>query len=284
MAHEEHQYLDLVKKIIGEGCRKVGRNNAVTYSIFGHTSRYSLRNGTLPLLTTKKVFTRGIIEELLWFLSGSTNANELKDKNVHIWDGHTSKEHYKACGLNYEEGDVGPLYGFQWRHCGADYVDMNTDYTGKGFDQIAHVVEQLKKNPHSRRHVVCAWNPTNIPSMVLPPCHCLFQFYVDDEGLSCQLYQRSGDVGLGVPFNITSYAILTHMIANEIDVPAKEFIHVIGDAHIYEEHIDALKEQLGRDPHPFPTLEIDDPGVLTPENFKIKNYKYHPAIKMKMVV
>lgn len=202
MTHEEQQYIDLINTIIEKGTRKVGRNDAVTYNIFGHTSRYSLRDNKLPLITTKKVFTRGIIEELLWFLKGSTNANELKEKNVHIWDGHTSKEHYESCGLEYEDGDIGPLYGFQWRHFGAEYKDMNTDYTGQGVDQIANVVEQLKSNPNSRRHVVCAWNPADIPSMVLPPCHCLFQFYIDDDGLSCQLYQRSGDVGLGVPFPI----------------------------------------------------------------------------------
>lgn len=645
---EEQQYLDLVKNIIDNGTRKVGRNGAVTYSIFGHTSRYSLRNGTLPLLTTKKVFTRGIIEELLWFLRGSTNANELKEKNIHIWDGHTSKEHYESCGLDYEEGDLGPCfpkdtkvltdsgykniqdityddklyshtgtyqpiekvmnreyngemvvlnmkyssepvyctpehpfyvreykkvrsgihqgrkqdivcrppvfleakhikkdkhlvgmkvntksimptftyskyvnqhvpreivtkdsfskdeyfmfgyfigdgwiidsekriyfvfnekqeeylserigrvlniqrsekgvgcvkykvrdelyfnilktfgkyahgkivpewvhdspvelvqefldgyfyadgyycsktdrlrattvsndislsiqrlflkigkfcsitkskregtkkvilnnkesilrdcyfmevkmkncirrsnwsfidgeycwfsiqdkkvidyigtvynftvandntytvenksvhncYGFQWRHYGAEYQGMKENYNGKGFDQIANVVEELKNNPHSRRHVVCAWNPTDIPSMVLPPCHCLFQFYVDDEGLSCQLYQRSGDVGLGVPFNITSYSILTHLIAKEVGIPTKEFIHVIGDAHIYEPHIEALKEQITREPFPFPTLEIEDKDSLAVENFKIKNYKCHPTIKMNIVV
>jgi thymidylate synthase len=282
---EEQQYLDLIKNIIENGTKKVGRNNAVTYNIFGHTSRYSLRNNTLPILTTKKVFTRGIIEELIWFLRGSTNANELKEKNVHIWDGHTSKEHYEACGLNdYEEGDVGPLYGFQWRHFGAEYYDMHASYTGQGIDQISNVIEQLKSNPNSRRHVVCAWNPVDIPDMVLPPCHCLFQFYVDDEGLSCQLYQRSGDVGLGVPFNITSYAILTHLIAMEVGIPAKEFIHTIGDAHIYEPHIEALKEQIKREPYPFPKLEIEDSEILEAKHFKILDYKCHPAIKMKMVV
>lgn len=284
--HEEQQYLDLVKTIIERGTRKVCRNNAVTYSIFGHTSRYSLLNKKLPLLTTKKIFTRGIVEELLWFLKGSTNANELKEKNVNIWNGHTSKEHYDAVGLDYEEGDVGPLYGFQFRHSGAKYVDMHTDYTGKGVDQIFNVVQQLKDDPNSRRHVVCAWNPSDLPLMTLAPCHCLFQFYVDEEGLSCQLYQRSGDVGLGVPFNITSYAILTHMVAQEIGVPAKEFIHVIGDAHIYEDHIDALKEQITREPFPFPTLEIIDreDDEMTVSNFVIKDYQCHPGIKMKMVV
>lgn len=288
---EEQQYLDLIDTIIKTGTRKVGRNDAVTYSIFGHTSRYSLRNNTLPLLTTKKVFTRGIIEELLWFLSGSTNANVLKDKNVHIWDGHTTKEHYETCGLDYESGDVGPLYGFQWRHSGVDYKGMNHDYKGQGVDQISNVVEQLKSNQNSRRHVVCSWNTIDIPSMVLPPCHCLFQFYIDDEGLSCQIYQRSGDVGLGVPFNIASYAILTHLIAKLVGVPAKELVCVLGDAHIYESHIDALKEQITREPFPFPTLEItkDIKSVADIErmivtDFKIHNYKHHDAIKMKMVV
>lgn len=284
---EEQQYLDLIKNIIENGTKKVGRNNAVTYNIFGHTSRYSLRNNTLPILTTKKVFTRGIIEELIWFLRGSTNANELKEKNVHIWDGHTSKEHYEACGLNdYEEGQCGPIYGWQWRRFGAEYPS-----TEGGVDQISNVVEQLKNNPNSRRHVVCSWNAKDLPMMVLPVCHAMFQFYIDEEGLSCQMYQRSGDVGLGVPFNITSYSILTHVIAKLIGVPAKEFIHVIGDAHIYEPHIEALKEQIKREPFDFPTLDIikdiksiEDVEKMIASDFKINNYKSHEKIKMKMVV
>lgn len=282
---EEQQYLDLIDNIVKNGTRKVGRNNQVTYSIFGHTSTYSLRDKKLPLLTTKKVFTRGIIEELLWFLSGSTNANVLKEKNVRIWDGHTSKEHYKSCNLDYDEGEVGPSYGFQWRHCGAEYTGKVKEYDDNdGIDQIENVIKQLKKNPNSRRHIVCSWIPADIPKMVLPPCHCLFQFYIDDDGLSCQMYQRSGDVGLGVPFNITSYCILTHMIAIELGISANKFIHVIGDAHIYEEHMDALKEQMTREPYEFPTIEIADKEVLTSKDFHIKNYKCHPAIKMKMVV
>lgn len=276
---EEQQYLSLINQIITTGTKKVGRNDATTYSVFGNTSRYSLRDNKLPLLTTKRVFTRGIIEELLWFLRGSTDANELVAKNVHIWDGHTSSEHQKACGLDtYNEGECGPIYGYQWRHGG------NTD-------QIANVVSQLKSDPNSRRHVVCSWNVGDLPRMVLPPCHVLFQFYIDDNGLSCQMYQRSGDVGLGVPFNITSYAILTHIIARLVGVTANEFIHVIGDAHIYEEHLPQLKEQITREPFEFPTLEIipdiktlDDVEKMTASDFKINNYKHHASIKMKMVV
>jgi thymidylate synthase len=282
--HDEQQYIDLVNTIINTGTKRVGRNNAVTYSIFGHTSRYSLRNNKLPVLTTKKVFTRGIIEELLWFLSGSSDANVLKDKNVHIWDGHTSREHYESCGLEYEDGDVGPSYGHQWRHSGAEFKGMQNNYDNNGIDQISNVVKQLKETPMSRRHVVCSWVPSDIPKMVLPPCHCLFQFYVDEEGLSCQMYQRSGDVGLGVPFNISSYALLTHLIAREVGIKAKEFIHVIGDAHIYEEHIEALKSQITRHPYEFPTIEIDDVDILNAGNFHILNYQCHPSIKMKMVV
>lgn len=279
--HDELQYLNLIDNVIKNGAKKVGRNNAVTYSIFGHMSRYSLRDNTLPVITTKKMFLRGIIEELLWILRGSTNANELKEKNIHIWDGHTSKEHYQSCGLDYEEGDTGPLYGMQWRHSGAEYKGMREDYTSQGVDQIKNVIEQLKNNPNSRRHVVCSWNPSDLPKMVLPPCHCLFQFYVNDNGLSCTLYQRSGDIGLGIPFNITSYSLLTHFIANELGIPANEFIHVIGDAHVYEDHIPALQEQLKRQPKRFPKVRVIS---NTDQPFLIENYESHGAIKMKMVV
>lgn len=289
MSHEEFQYLDLVKRIINDPKDPVvGRGGSTTKSVFGSTSRYTLKDGTLPLLTTKKLFTRGIIEELLWMLRGSTDAKELSKKKVMIWEGHTSKEHHANCGLShYREGDTGPLYGHQWRHFGAEYKGCDHDYTGQGVDQITNVINTLKNDPGSRRHVVCTWNPAQSNEMVLTPCHCLFQFYIDINGLSCQMYQRSADVALGVPFNIASYSLLTHIIASAVGVPAYEFIHVIGDAHIYTPHLDVIKEQLEREPKPFPTVSIKD-GIdvfsLTIDDIKINNYECHPKIKMELVV
>lgn len=277
--HDEQQYLDLIKQVAKSGHKKVvERNNAVTYSVFGHMSRYSLRDGTLPVITTKRIFLRGVIEELLWMLSGDTNSKTLESKGVNIWKGHTSREHLDSCGLtDYEEGYAGPIYGAQWR---------GTDNSTHSVDQISQVIESLREQPGSRRHVVCAWNPGDIPKMALPPCHCLFQFYIDDEGLSCQLYQRSADIGLGVPFNITSYSLLTHIIAKLVGVPAKEFIHVLGDAHIYAEHMDKLVEQSKREPLPFPKVSIlsTDIDQLDASKILVRNYQYHDIIKLDMVV
>lgn len=290
---EELQYIQLVNQILYDGKPfVVGRGGVKTKSVFGHTSRYSLAGGTLPLLTTKKIFTRGIIEELLWMLRGSTDAKELSAKRVHIWDGHTSREHLDNTGLyTLREGDTGPLYGFQFRHSGAEYKGCDADYTGCGVDQIANVIKSLKTDPGSRRHVVCAWNASQSSQMALTPCHCLFQFYIDVNGLSCQLYQRSADVALGVPFNITSYALMTHVIAKVVGVPAYEFIHVLGDAHIYEPHMDLLTEQVTRQPLPFPKVEIkkelrtlEDIEALTVDDFVIEGYRSHPRIKMGLVI
>ena len=292
MSKGEENYLDLVRQALASDEVREGRGGPITRSVFGHQSRYSLGGDTLPLLTTKKVFTRGIIEELLWMIRGSTNADELKKRNVHIWDGHSSREHLDNSGLtNYREGCLGPIYGHQWRHAGAVYRGCDTDYTGEGVDQLEQLIQNLKNNPSSRRHVVSAWSVPNIREMALPPCHCLFQFYVSKRGLSCQLYQRSGDIGLGVPFNITSYSILTHIIAKLIGVPAYEFIHTIGDAHIYTDHEDALKEQITKEPFPFPKLKINadikslsDVEKLSASDFEIVGYKHHPKVAMKMVV
>lgn len=176
--------------------------------------RYSLKE-SFPLLTTKRVFWRAVVEELLWFIRGSTNALELKEKNVNIWDANSTREYLDSIGLSDRvEGDLGPVYGFQWRHYGAEYKDMYTDYTGKGIDQLKNIIETLKTNPNDRRIIMCSWNPIDLPKMALPPCHCLVQFYVANGELSCMLYQRSADMGLGVPFNIASYALLTNMIAH----------------------------------------------------------------------
>lgn len=292
---EEIQYTDLLKRILVSKTVREGRNGAKTRSVFGHTSRYSLANGTLPLLTTKKMFTRGIIEELLWMLRGSTNVDELKAKNVHIWDGHSSREHLDKTNLNHlREGDAGAIYGHQWRHAGATYKGCDHDYTGQGVDQIMDVITSLRENPNSRRHVVCAWNVTQQDDMALPPCHALFQFYVDENGLSCQMYQRSADTVCGTPFNIASYSILTHLIAKIVGIPAYEFIYVTGDSHIYDPHEEVALLQSNRTPFPFPKLDIVGINdvqdidelfrVLTPDNFVISGYQHHERIPIKLVI
>lgn len=255
--HEEYQYLDQIQQILSNGAKKDDRTGTGTLSIFGMQSRYSLRNNTIPLLTTKRVFWRGVVEELLWFIRGSTNAKELAQTGVHIWDANGKREFLDSLGLtNREEGDLGPVYGFQWRHFGAEYKTMHTDYSGKGIDQLKNVIDKIKNNPNDRRIIMSAWNPTDLDKMALPPCHCMVQFYVANNELSCQLYQRSADMGLGVPFNIASYSLLTYMIAMVCDLKPGEFIHTLGDAHIYLNHIDALKEQIKRKPRPFPKLKI----------------------------
>lgn len=287
--HDEHQYLDLIRHVFNHGKIKTDRTGVGTKSIFGAQSRYSLRDGTLPLLTTKRVFWKGVAEELLWFIKGSTNAKELAQKGVKIWDGNSSREFLDKLGFHDRaEGDLGPVYGFQWRHYGAEYRDMNTDYSGQGIDQLKEVIEKLKKNPSDRRIIMCAWNPIDLPRMALPPCHCLVQFYVSDSELSCMLYQRSGDIGLGIPFNIASYALLTHMIAHVTGLKAAEFIHTIGDAHVYLNHVRPLEEQLSREPRPFPKLKIknnvDDIEKFSFEDFEIIGYDPYPTIKMEMAV
>nr|XP_048336897.1 bifunctional dihydrofolate reductase-thymidylate synthase-like isoform X2 [Ziziphus jujuba var. spinosa] len=212
--HEEHQYLRLVQDIISDGNTKDDRTGTGTVSKFGCQMRYNLRR-TFPLLTTKKVFWRGVVEELLWFISGSTNAKVLQEKGIHIWDGNASRDYLDGIGLkDREEGDLGPVYGFQWRHFGARYTDMHADYTGQGFDQLLDVIDKIKNNPNDRRIILSAWNPADLKLMALPPCHMFSQFYIANGELSCQMYQRSADMGLGVPFNIASYALLTCMIAH----------------------------------------------------------------------
>lgn len=213
--HEEYQYLEHIKNILEKGIKREDRTGVGTYGIFGAQMRYSLRNNIFPLLTTKRVFWRGVVEELLWFIRGSTNAFELSNKNVHIWDANSTREFLDSVGLSHHEvGDLGPVYGFQWRHFGAKYAGMHADYTNKGIDQLAQVIHTIKTKPTDRRIIMCAWNPIDIPEMALPPCHCLVQFFVANDELSCLLYQRSADMGLGVPFNIASYALLTYMIAH----------------------------------------------------------------------
>jgi len=287
--HEEEQYLGLIRKIIQCGNRKGDRTGTGTLSLFGAQMRFSLRNGSFPLLTTKKVFYRGIAEELFWFIRGSTSAQELQKENVRIWDGNSSRQFLDSLGLkDREEGDLGPVYGFQWRHFGAEYTNMHADYTGQGIDQLANVIETIKTRPDDRRILLCAWNPADLDKMALPPCHCLVQFYVANGELSCQLYQRSADMGLGVPFNIASYALLTVMIAHVTNLKPGDFVHTLGDAHVYSNHVEALKVQLERKPKPFPTIsvkrKIDNIEDFKFDDFEVTGYDPHPKIVMNMAV
>lgn len=287
--HDEYQYIDELRRIMRYGNEKGDRTGVGTKSVFGTQCRYSLRDNTLPLLTTKRVFWKGILHELLWFIAGSTNAKELSAKGVKIWDANGSREFLDKQGLTgREEGDLGPVYGFQWRHFGAEYKDMHADYSGMGVDQLADVIHRIKTNPNDRRIILCAWNPKDLPQMALPPCHAFVQFYVANGELSCQLYQRSADMGLGVPFNIASYAMLTHMIAHVTGLKAGDFVHTMGDAHVYLNHIEPLQEQLSREPRPFPKLNInrkvDTIDDFKFEDFQVQDYNPHPKIAMAMAV
>jgi len=287
--NEEMQYLNLIRKIIDTGNRRDDRTGTGTLSVFGAQMRFSLRDGSFPLLTTKKVFYRGIAEELFWFIRGSTSAKELQERNVRIWDGNSSREFLDSIGLTErEEGDLGPVYGFQWRHFGAEYTNMHADYSGQGVDQLAQVIDRCKNKPNDRRNILCAWNPADLDKMALPPCHCLVQFYVAGGELSCQLYQRSADMGLGVPFNIASYALLTVMIAHVTGLKPGEFIHTLGDAHVYCNHIEALETQLEREPREFPKLKIkrkvDNIEDFTIDDFEVIGYNPHGKIVMAMAV
>uniref|UniRef100_A0A2C9JUE5 Thymidylate synthase n=1 Tax=Biomphalaria glabrata TaxID=6526 RepID=A0A2C9JUE5_BIOGL len=286
--YDEQQYLDAIKEIMERGNLRSNRTGIDTKSIFGMQMKYCIRN-SFPLLTTKRVFWRGILEELLWFIRGSTNGHELAQKDVHIWDANGSREFLDGRGLHdREEGDLGPIYGFQWRHFGAEYSNMHASYDGQGVDQLKSVIEKIKNSPNERTIIICAWNAKDLPKMALPPCHCLVQFYVANGELSCQLYQRSGDMGLGVPFNIASYALLTYMIAHITGLKTGDFVHTLGDAHVYVNHEEPLKVQLSRKPRPFPKLvikrtvtEIED---FKADDFEIVDYNPHPRIKMEMAV
>lgn len=311
------QYQELVRKVLNEGTKKEDRTGVGTVSLFGYQMRFDLSVG-FPLLTSKRVPLGLIKSELLWFLRGDTNIRYLLEHNNHIWDEWAFKNYVESdsytgpdmtdFGLRaledddfkavYEEemakfqqsvlndddfseafGHLGDVYGKQWR----EWELRN----GDSLDQIATVIEQIKTNPDSRRHIVSAWNPEDIPSMALPPCHTLFQFYVADGKLSCQLYQRSGDIFLGIPFNIASYALLTHLIARETGLEVGEFVHTIGDAHLYSNHIEQAKTLLDRDVRQLPTLVIDSDlpmDQLNTEDIKVENYKPHPTIKAPIAV
>ena len=287
--HEEYQYLNSIRDIMETGDKRMDRTGTGTLSKFGISMRYSLRDGIIPLITTKRTFWRGVVEELLWFISGSTNAKKLQEKGVHIWDGNGSRKYLDSVGLTEnEENDLGPVYGFQWRHFGAEYGTMHDDYTGKGVDQLMKVIETIKTNPTDRRICLSAWNPSAFHKMALPPCHMFAQFYIANGELSCQMYQRSGDMGLGIPFNIASYSLLTYIIAEVCGLKPGEFIHIIGDAHIYLNHIEPLKEQLKREPRPFPKLsfkrKVTDIDDFKYEDFNLEGYKPYKKIQMEMSI
>ena len=262
------QYIDLLKHVLEEGAQKGDRTGTGTRSVFGYQMRFDLSQG-FPAVTTKRLWFKGVVHELLWFLKGSTDTAYLLENDVHIWDAWAD-----------EDGQLGPVYGKQWRSWArAD---------GQTVDQIAQVIAGLKSNPDSRRHLVSAWNVGELDQMALPPCHTFFQFYVAEGKLSCQLYQRSADLFLGVPFNIASYALLTHMIAQVTGLQVGDFVHTLGDAHIYLNHLEQVRTQLEREPFPLPTLrlnpEVEDIDAFVYEDIELVDYKHHPGIKAPIAV
>ena len=287
--HDENQYLALIDDIVDKGELVNGRNGK-TLTVFGSAMHFSLNNGEIPLLTTKKVAWKTCLKELLWFISGSTNNDLLNNQNVKIWNGNSSREFLDNRGLvNNRENDLGPVYGHQWRFFNAEYSNCDDNYEGNGVDQLDYIIKQLKdpKERYSRRLLMSAWNPCQLDEMALPPCHVLVQFNVlPGDKLSCSLYQRSGDVGLGVPFNIASYSFLTHLIALHCGLNAHEFCYYLGNCHIYDDHIDQLKVQRTKEPYEFPKLLIknikDNINDYTIDDFEIINYTSHETIKMNM--
>ena len=285
----EHQYLNLIKRVVNKGSKEIGRNGTV-YSTIGESMRFSLENDKLPLLTTKYVPWKVCLKELFWFMQGKTDNRVLKNQNVKIWNDNATREFLDSRKLfHLEEDDLGPVYGHQWRFWNAKYDNCESNYNNKGIDQLESVISELKSdNKTSRRLIVSAWNPEQIDEMALPPCHTMFQFHVtENDKLSCSLYQRSGDIGLGIPFNIASYSFLTHIIANHCNLKPKEFIHFIGNAHIYENHLEKLEKQTKLSPFDFPSINIknkyDNINKYSLGDIEVKNYNCHPKIKLDMI-
>lgn len=297
MNKEELNYLGLLGSIIRFGSNREDRTGVGTKGIFGTQLRFSLEDNKVPMLTTKKMFTKGVVEELLFFLRGDTDTNKLTAKGVNIWKGNTTREFLDKRGLTHlSDGYMGKGYGFQWRNFGGyTYKDSDTDTYGvnkvEGVDQLSQVINTLKTNPTDRRIIMTAWNPQQLPEMALPPCHMMVQFYVDNGKLSAQFYMRSIDTFLGLPFNILSYAVLTRIIAQTVGLEAKELVFVGGDTHIYSNHISQVMEQMSREPYPFPTMKInkkletvEDIESLELSDFIFEGYQSHPAIKAEMAV
>jgi thymidylate synthase len=287
---EEQQYLNLIRDILSEGTLEQGRNGN-TKCVFGAAMHFSLDNGAIPILTTKRVAWKTCLKELLWFIKGDTNNEHLQEQGVTIWNGNASRDFLDSRGLTHlRENDLGPVYGHQWRHFNAKYTTCDENYDGKGVDQLEYIIKCLKDPAQrtSRRMIMSAWNPCQLDEMALPPCHILVQFNVTSGNkLSCCMFQRSADVALGVPFNIASYSFFTHLLAKHCDLEAHEFIYYLGNAHIYESHLDAMKEQLTRAPYKFPTVAVnikrENINDYTIDDFELRDYKSHDVIKMKMV-
>jgi thymidylate synthase len=278
------QYLDLLRRILDDGRDREDRTGTGTRSIFGHQMRFDLREG-FPLLTTKKIHVKSIFHELLWFLRGETHVSSLQAAGVRIWDAWATPEQTARFGRS--EGDLGPIYGHQWRNFGATRRPDGS-YESDGVDQLAALLEQIRRNPHSRRLLVTGWNPREADEVALPPCHTLFQLYVQEGELSCQLYQRSGDAFLGLPFNIASYALLTQMIAHVTDLRPGDFVHTLGDAHLYKNHLDQARLQLERPPRPLPRLILNPEArclfAFQYEDFTLDGYDPHPHIKAEVSI
>jgi thymidylate synthase len=291
-SHEEYQYLNLIQNILENGTWEEGRNGKVK-SIFGASMRFSLKDGSIPILTTKKTAWRTCLKELLWFIRGETNNTILKDQGVHIWDGNSSRDFLNSRGLQkYDVDELGPIYGRQWRHFNAECdVNGKRKNDSNGVDQLQQIIDALKdpKQRTSRRLIMTAWNPCQLDDMSLPPCHILCQFNVHNGNkLSCMMFQRSNDEACGTSLNIASYSFLTHLLAKHCGLEAYEFVYFKGNCHIYEEHIDGLKLQITRQPYPFPTVSIkqirDNINDYQVEDFILENYEHHKPIKFKMVV
>ena len=289
LRHEENQYLHLIEDILSEGTKEEGRNGT-TFAVFGAAMHFSLNDRRVPFLTTKRLAWKTCLKELLWLVRGETDNALLQAQNVHIWDGNASREFLDSRGLtDRKEGDLGPVYGFQWRNFGGDYDNYDKETSRKGVDQLQSVIDALKDPARrtSRRLIVSAWNPCQLDEMALPPCHVLMQFHVTHGTLlSCSLYQRSGDVGLGVPFNIASYSLLTHLLAHHCGLEAHEFVYYLGNAHIYDDHVEALQLQVKREPHEFPQIAIralhEDIDDYELNDFEVQGYQCHDAIPMTM--